>query len=457
MCSRNPHANMETKESMSKRFWLLGLVGLVLVGFLVACGSNYDSSSDGLLLVGSQGSSVIETFSFTLNNGHVSSIANSPNDTANETCLLNGSPSSMVINPAGTYAYVIFNKSDQCPSATQFGIATLQVSSDGNVSQVGNLMSDPNPVSLAMDTAGKFLFVAEGTNSMAGAPNAGPCPGTTTQYGVCVYAIGSGGGLTAVPGNFNFTNGPGFITPNIVAVAPSPTVIPGIGINATVNSVCSVPGNKAPTSEYLYAVDSSNYVVWEYSVNTSTGALGNPPQAASILHFATDAVPLGVAVDPCDRFVYVSDSLTNKISGYTICAAAILNGPCPNADGSLVPISGSPFVMTGSANGPGPILVDPYGRNVYVVGTLSNTVSLFSISTVSGSLSALNPATVATGAGPVAMTIRSDDNWLFVSNFGTGSQGGTTVSQYSVTPATGVLSVLPAIQTDNYPFGVAVK
>ena len=51
---------------------------------LVACGSNYDSSSNGLVLVGSQGSAVIQTFSFNLNSGHVASIANPTNDTANK-------------------------------------------------------------------------------------------------------------------------------------------------------------------------------------------------------------------------------------------------------------------------------------------------------------------------------------------------------------------------------------
>jgi 6-phosphogluconolactonase (cycloisomerase 2 family) len=50
------------------------------------------------------------------------------------------------------------------------------------------------------------------------------------------------------------------------------------------------------------------------------------------------------------------------------------------------------------------------------------------------------------------MTIRGDDNWLFVSNY-----NAATVSQYSITPATGQLSVQPTIPTDNYPFGVAVK
>src|ERR1700757_4101570 len=96
---------------MSTRFWLLGLVGLISAGLLVACGSNYNSSSNGLGLVGSQGSSVIQTFSFSLNNGHVGSIPNSTNDTGNKTCLLNGLPSSMVVDPAGQYAYVIIEAS----------------------------------------------------------------------------------------------------------------------------------------------------------------------------------------------------------------------------------------------------------------------------------------------------------------------------------------------------------
>jgi 6-phosphogluconolactonase (cycloisomerase 2 family) len=97
-------------------------------------------------------------------------------------------------------------------------------------------------------------------------------------------------------------------------------------------------------------------------------------------------------------------------------------------------------------------VVDPYGNNVYIVGTLSNTVSALKISSVSGGVSPLGTATVATGLQPTAITIRKDDNWLFVSNY-----NAATVSQYAITPATGALSVLPAIPTDNYPWGVAVK
>jgi len=97
-------------------------------------------------------------------------------------------------------------------------------------------------------------------------------------------------------------------------------------------------------------------------------------------------------------------------------------------------------------------VVDPYGNNVYVLGTLSNTVSPLKIGAVSGSLTALSPAVVATGSRPTSIAIRGDDNWLFVTNL-----NSATVSQYAITPATGALTAQQAISTDNSPWGVAVK
>lgn len=465
--SRKAHLKMETNERMSKRFWLLGLAALILAGLLMACGSNYNPSSNGLVLVGSQGSSVIQTYSFNLNSGHTSAIANSTNDTGNETCLLNGSPASMVMHPAGTYAYVIFNASSQCPNATQPGIAVFQVKSDGNVAQVGSLITQNaptvqitgaappnnteavavNPSTLSIDAAGKFLFVANRATIDSAGRNV---PGS-----ISAFSVGSGGTLTEVTGSPFFTVSPAAtsvqVSTDIVSVAATPTVFPGTGINGTQNSVCSV-GSNPPTSQYLYAVDTVGYQVFEFQVDTSSGALAAPAPHTAILPFATDAVPLGVAVDPCDRFVYVSGNQNNKINAYTICTVVNTSAGCPNADGSLVAVSGSPFAASGSANKLGPIVVDPFGNNVYVVGTESNTLSGFKISSQSGSLTALTPATVATGLQPKSIVIRGDDNWAFVTNYGSQS-----VSQYSITPATGALSVLPTITTDNYPFGVAVK
>ena len=426
---------------MSTRFaWLLGLAVLVGLGLLVACGSNYSSSSDGLMLVGSQGSALIESFSFNLNSGHPFGISNPPSSTADATCILPGLPSSIVMDPAGAYAYTIVNANPGCPGSTN-GILSIKVNSDGSIPSSGTNTSDPNPVALAMDSKGKFLFVVEGIGG-----------------GVESFAIGSGGTLTPVSGTFNFILQPGFQTPNFVAVATSPTVFPALGVNGVQNSVCSAAGTAPPTSEFLYVADQQNNVIWEFGVDTSSGAITNLPSFSSVQYIPAGSQPSGVAVDPCQRFVYVANNLSYNVSAYTICNGSSTQDqsicPSPNnlpgGNGQLVPVAASPFSLPGSATFPGPIAVDPFGKYVYVVGTGSNTVSPFRIGTVTGALTALT--NTATGARPVSIAIRGDGNWLFVANY-----NAATVSQYQVTPETGALSPAPVIEVDNLPWGVAVK
>ena len=454
---------------MSKRFaWLFGVAVLLAIGALVACGSNYDPSSNGLVLVASQGSGLIETFSFNLYNGHLSEISNTPIDTSNDVCVLKGIPSALVVDPSGNYAYTILSQNNTlCPNGGTQGIQAFKINSDGNAPTVGGpvgfnspagVNANMVPYSMVMDPSGKFLFVADRATTDKS--------GNNISGSVSVFAIGSGGSIKEVPGS-PFVPTPQTIVPktsiDIVGVAPTPTVFPKIGLNAVQNAVCQAIGTTPPTTEYLYAVDGLGNQVFEFKVNTSTGVLTNPTTSIGLPSFPTDQIPAGVAVDPCDRFVYVSNSLSNKVSAYTICNGYATQSPtnCPKSplppDGSLVPIAGSPFSLSGSSNQPGPILVDPYGNNVYVLGTLSNTISQLKISQVSGELAAMTPATVATGVGPAGMAIRADDNWLFVTNYGSVGLGGNTMSQYSITPATGALSVLPSVPTDNYPSGVAVK
>jgi len=458
---------MEINQRMSKRLaWLLGVVVLVSVGLLVACGSKYNASSDGLVLVGSQGSGLIETYSFNLGSGHVLSISNPPADTSSQTCVLGGVPSSLVVDPKGAYAYAIV-VGDPCGTNPN-GILAFKVNSDGTTTVVGSpvafnpetvffpgttIQDTPAPAvvpgTMVMDPAGKFLFVADRATTDS--------TGLYVPGAVSVFAIGSGGSVTEVAGSPFFTTIPATTLPqsglDIVSVAPTPTVFPAIGVNGVQNSVCS--SLSPPTSQYLYAVDKLGNQVFEFQVDMSSGVLSAPTGLTAIPSFGTDQTPAGIGVDPCDRFVYVSDSLTDKVSAYTICSA--VSPTCIAADGRLMPVSGSPFGLSGSANSPGPLAVDPYGNYVYVLGTLSNTISPLKISPISGALTALSPAFVATGIGPKSIAIRGDDNWMFVTNFGSTNLGGNTVSQYAITPATGALTVEQAIQTDNYPWGVAVK
>jgi len=440
---------------MSKRFaWLLGIAVLVFIGLLVACGNKYNPSSDGLVLVTSQGSGLLETFSFSLNNGSIFAVNNPPNDTANQVCVLNAIPSAIVADPAGKYAYTILtaNTSDCGTGSTTTGIATFKINSDGTMTLSGSIVPDPNPIALLMDSTGKYLFVAEGVQY----------PHVVSGSGVNSYAIGSGGTLTSVT-SFKPTlpTGMGFQPPNITAIAATPMVLPS-EINGVQQAVCSAGINTSPTSEYLYAADAVNNVVWELSVDPTTGALSNPagnpyfPSPPSLGNPGPPlVVPMGVAVDPCNRFVYVSNFLTNNIAAFTICNGSSTQSStnCPKIpDGSLNSVDTSPFNLIGGANGPGPMVVDPFANYVYVLDTLSSQVSTLHISPVTGSLTAGSPAVVATGQYPTSLAIRADDNWLFVANFQSNS-----ISQYSITPSTGALFALPVTTTDNSPWGVAVK
>jgi 6-phosphogluconolactonase (cycloisomerase 2 family) len=457
---------------MSNRFaWLLGVGLLVAIGALVACGTNYNSSSDGLVVVTSQGSGLLESFSFSLTSGHSATVTNSPSDTGDDVCVLGSLPSSIVMNPSGTYAFAILTGSQSiCGTTSPTGIQAFKVNSDGTISTSGSLVADPNPTALTMDSTGTFLFVAEGINSTSTSPLAGncpgnggvcTCPGTTAQYGVCVYAI-SGGSMTPVPGNFTFNLPPSFQIPNMGALAVTPTTYPGIGVNGIQNAACSVPGNTPPTGEYLYVTDSVNYVVYEFQVTPSTGVLTNPPSQSAVGHFPTGSVPSGVAVDACYRFVYVSNQgASNDISAYTICnglpTQSVKNCPPVGTtipEGGLVPITGSPFSLS-TGNGPGPIVVDPFGNYVYTLDMLSSQISIFKIGQASGGLTAdgvANTGLQGATSQQVGMVIRGDDNWMFVTNF-----SAATLSQYSITPASGALTPFPTIPTDNYPSGVAVK
>jgi 6-phosphogluconolactonase len=418
---------------MSTRFaCLLGtVVVMAAIGMLVACGSLFHRGSDGLMLVASQGSSLVQTFSFTLANGTITGISNPTSDTTNLTCVLPGFPGQMVIDPAGTFVFMIISRVQPCnPSAN--GILALKVNSDGTIAKSGTVTPDPNPIALTMDSTGKFLYVAEGLGAT-----------------VDVYSVSSGS-LTSVPQTLTLPPQLGFQPSNFVALALTPTVFPAVK-NGTQTAECFQ--QSAPTSEFLYVADQPNNVVWEFDVNMSTGALTvSPNMVAPGAPFATDQLPAGVAVDPCNRFVYVTDSLTAKLSAYTLCSTTI-NSLCPNPpDGRLLQVTGSPFSLTGTTVSPGPVAVDPLGNNVYVVDTGANHVFTFHIGPTTGAVTAGTPASVATGQRPTQIAFRSDGNWMFVSNFNSG-----TVSQYQVTPVTGALAPLPDITTDNQPTGIAVK
>jgi hypothetical protein len=445
---------------MRTRFtWVLGILVLIAIGLLLACGRKYSSVANGLVVVATQGNNVMETFSLNLNTGGISQVNN-----ANGPPTL-GKPTAVVLDPAGAFAYVLVTQNSQIPDSAT-GIAVFPVLSDGKLGAEGNpipfkqtsamvtvpcgttnqqvpVAAPVVPVTMVMDSAGKYLFVADSVTNTTATYS---CNGTNTNQPVqvpgtvSVFAV-SNGSLTEVPGSpFSVplgTEGPA----NLSALAVSPTVFP------TVVAACAETA--PPTSENLYVTDAENNTVWEFGVSGS-GALGNPPGDGTVQGFATGLVPSGVTVDPCNRYVYVSDFQDSKISAYTICNTPIV-GTCPIADGSLLEVAGSPFADQDL--GPGPLSEDTYGAHLYVVNTSSNSVAQYRISLATGALTQMTPAVVGTQQDPVSIAVRNDNIWVFVANFNSAS-----VSQYAIQPSSGQLTVQPEIQSNSgLPFGVAVK
>ncbi|MGA8212522.1 MAG: beta-propeller fold lactonase family protein [Candidatus Sulfotelmatobacter sp.] len=469
---------------MRTRFtWIVAILALVLVGVLIACSTKYSSSSNGLVIVPSQGGGplvnnqpggpVMETFSIDLANGHASEINNVNGPP------ISGLPQAVVLDPAGAFAYVIVYQNAAVPDSVT-GIETFPVASDGKlgpgtmyplknakvqvqVKVKGQVATESEsvpvlPAALQIDSAGKFLFVADSATSDS---SGNPVPGA-----VSVLSVGSGGSLTEVPASASSPASP-FVLPvggtNLIppspcnnsvtcpsplALAVTPTIYPQL------YAPCS--GFTAPTSENLYVTDSVNYLLLNYSVS-STGSLTLVPTQSTV-GVPTGTTPDGVTVDPCNRFVYVANggpgNSGNSVSAYTICSTVSLP-TCQNADHSLLPVTASPFVVS-PGNAPGPLAVDAYGNFLYVVDAASGIISSFKITPTTGSLTPLNPSNVSAGPGANSIAIRSDDSWMFVANSGSQGVGSQTLSEYGITPATGELTPQPPISTFNYPSGVAV-
>jgi|HubBroStandDraft_6_1064221.scaffolds.fasta_scaffold51614_2 6-phosphogluconolactonase (cycloisomerase 2 family) len=451
--------------------WIVAILALISIGVVMACNSKYSSNDNGLVVVPSQGGGplvnnqlngpVMETFSLDLSNGSTSEI-NNVNGPPTP-----GLPTAIVLDPAGAYAYVIVTQNPAVPGGSVTGIATFPIASDGklgsattyslNSAQVTVLVGGQNttelvpvtPVALRIDSAGKLLFVANNATSDS---SGNPVPGS-----ISVFSVGSNATLTEVAGSpFVLPVNGANVTPpqpctqevacsSPLALAVTPTVY------APQFAYCS--GFAPPTTENLYVPDSINNILLNYSVSSS-GTL-SLVQTSNAVGVPTGFLPDGVTVDPCNRFVYVSNGLSNAstsntVSAYTICSS--LSQPnCPVVDFRVLAVKGSPFPVS-PGEGPGPLAEDAYGNFLYVVDTASGLISQFKIAAATGSLTPLTPPFISASGGANSIAIRSDDSFVFVANLNPG-----TMSEYAINLQNGNLIPLPVIQTFNYPSGVAVK
>jgi 6-phosphogluconolactonase (cycloisomerase 2 family) len=193
-----------------------------------------------------------------------------------------------------------------------------------------------------------------------------------------------------------------------------------------------------PSGKYVYVTSWGTGVVSQYTVGTN-GAL-TPMSPATV---ATAALPFSIAVDPSGKYAYVANYIGNyengTVSQYTI-----------GTDGTLTPMNPA-TVATGVFTAF--VIVDPSGKYVYVTNAGDGTVSQFTIGP-SGALTPMSPATVAATAA-YAIAVAPSGKYAYVTS-DTGLGNGV-VSQFTIGSDGALTAMNPAtVPAGDYPYSIAV-
>jgi len=172
---------------------------------------------------------------------------------------------------------------------------------------------------------------------------------------------------------------------------------------------------------FAYAANAGDNTLSVYSMDSTTGAL--TPVGTPV---PTGASPYAIVGSPDRQRVYVCNENSNNISAYAI----------NSTSGALTPIAGSPFA---AGTDPQALAFDPSGAYLYIANNGSNSLSAYAVNAATGALTPLSTATYATGKGPSAVSIDGSGKFIAVANNG----GSNDISVFTIMPETGELTPVP--------------
>ena len=313
-----------------------------------------------------------------------------------------------VVKPGGRYLYTL-NAGDGSNSVSQFsvggdGVLTFQQSF---ASQGGT------PVWMDISAGGDLLYVLDRVSPATSVTCASATGLLSAPCGsITVFAIDPDTGRLALVQNQSVKNSSGtYLT--YTSVGPAPTRIK----TTSAASVIVVNGDQTVTS---LAVGTAG----QLTVNANSTQVIDQTRTVNISSITTGGT-----------FLYLTDSLNNRILQYTVSSAGVLQ-----------PVTGGTVTNSIAGTGAVPVwtLTDSANKWLYVLNqknTASNSNtpnSSISVYTLNGALAPasgqLNPYTV--GAGPVCMVEDPSKQWVYTSN-----QDGT-ITGYHIDHNQGTLQVL---------------
>ncbi len=360
--------------------WLaMGVTALVL-GVLCGCGGG---SAQKVLYALGLGSPNVTIFT----------ISNSGGLTATDSVTTGSTPDAMGIDPRHRFAYVVSSAGGIGPggvwqyvmNSTSGGLTLATFSSTtGTTTSSTPVETGTNPVAIAIDSTGTFVFVANrGSNSISvflidqiggtlteikqtvppcTATQAAPCPlsiapasptGLATTGNMLFVAMSTAGAGSVSTYTFDATTG----------ILKTPAVsTTSVGVNPSAMAMDA-------SGKFLFLADSSASMVAVVSIGSSgqLTPVGTP--------VSTGPTPLNVWVHPSGKFLYTANQ--GLTVGTTNCVNGDVSAFSIDSSGALAPLSGSPF-----AGGPCPsyAATDSSGSFLFVAnGSPNNTISVFSI------------------------------------------------------------------------------
>lgn len=281
----------------------------------------------------------------------------------------------------------------------------------GQLTEIAQYTVGSDPYDLTVDQTGRYLYVmnsasntisqfridgTNGTLTEIASPLASvttPFAGPTMLGGTQLY-IPSGATANTL-GRYSVASG-GVLTFQENIAGPSAG-----------NQVWFMRGT--PDSRFLYATIYNAAQIAQYAVNSSSGTLTQ----LGTFTIATQTQPWSIEVESTGRFAYVANSGSATIGQYSI----------NTNSGQLTAIGGGTIAAGTTPIG---LAIHPGSRYLYAANNGTNTVSQYSINTTTGALSALSPAAVSS-QGAYGLAIDKTGRFVYVCD-----SGAALLRQYAV-------------------------
>jgi 6-phosphogluconolactonase len=377
----SPTTRLRSRRSLL----LVSAVSLAVAGLLTACQQLTGTLTADFVYVtcargaGSDQFGVVNVFEINSESGRMRQIPTSPFASGGR------NPVAEVVAPSNNTLYVV-NRDDN--TIEQFAIGN-----DGKL-YPQNTVNTPGIFPVATTIQGKNLIVADTFQPLPTCSAASPCAGS-----IAAWPIKSDDSLD--------TQNP-FVNTSLNANY-WPLTVPGSAGDVVTPTAITASGSNVYVAAYDVTADTG--FVFSFAVNGSSLAPlnGGAPMP-------TGRHPSAIVADSAGAFLYVTDSGSNNVLGYSINGSA------------LTPISGSPFA---AGNQPAAMVITKSGNLAYVANSLDSNITAYSVN--AGSLTKI--ATFATDTQPVAIGIDPGLNqYLYTANF-----LANTVSGFRIDSSTGGL------------------